>query len=86
MQRFEFTWFVPVPMPGPGSTVVHTVDGVIALMGAIVLGPPLGPVGRVIEAIADAGRTGKIGDGKVWSVDVGELLRIRTGEMGEDAV
>jgi len=68
-----------------GSTVVHTVDGVIALMGAIVLGPPLGPVGLVIEAIADAGRTGKIGDGKIWAMPLSSVLRIRTGEAGTDA-
>jgi nitrogen regulatory protein P-II 1 len=40
----------------------------------------------VAEAIVAAGRTGKIGDGKVWITDVERATRIRTGEMGEDAV
>ena len=41
---------------------------------------------RVADAIVDAARTGKIGDGKVWVVDVGSVVRIRTGEMGNDAL
>ena len=40
----------------------------------------------VIAAIADAARTDKIGDGKIWVTPVGQLVRIRTGEMGVDAV
>jgi nitrogen regulatory protein P-II 1 len=40
----------------------------------------------VIDAIVKAARTGKIGDGKVWVTDVGQVVRIRTGEMGPDAV
>jgi nitrogen regulatory protein P-II 1 len=40
----------------------------------------------VVTAITDAARTGKIGDGKVWTVEVDGLVRIRTGERGSDAV
>jgi len=40
----------------------------------------------VIEAIAAAAKTGRIGDGKIFVTDVGEVVRIRTGETGEDAV
>jgi nitrogen regulatory protein PII len=40
----------------------------------------------VVEAIAGAARTDKIGDGKVWVTDVDELVRIRTGERGVEAV
>jgi nitrogen regulatory protein P-II 1 len=40
----------------------------------------------VIDAIVKAARTGKIGDGKLWVGDVDQVLRIRTGEMGPDAV
>jgi nitrogen regulatory protein P-II 1 len=40
----------------------------------------------VIDAVVKAARTGKIGDGKVWVTDVGQVVRIRTGEMGPDAV
>ena len=41
---------------------------------------------RVAEAIVEAARTGKIGDGKVWILPVDQVIRIRTGEMGHDAV
>ena len=41
---------------------------------------------RVAEKIADAARTGKIGDGKVWILPVEGLIRIRTGEAGSDAL
>ncbi|MEY9871279.1 nitrogen regulatory protein P-II 1 [Streptacidiphilus sp. MAP12-33] len=40
----------------------------------------------VMEAIATAARTGKIGDGKVWAVPVDTVVRVRTGERGPDAV
>jgi nitrogen regulatory protein P-II 1 len=43
-------------------------------------------VTAVVEAITDAARTGKIGDGKVWVTDVDAVVRIRTGEMGADAL
>jgi nitrogen regulatory protein P-II 1 len=41
---------------------------------------------RVIDAIVDAARTDKIGDGKVWVTPVSRLVRIRTLEMGEEAL
>ena len=41
---------------------------------------------RLVEAIAEAARTGKIGDGKVWVVPVESVTRIRTGEAGPDAL
>ncbi|MGC5568577.1 P-II family nitrogen regulator [Streptomyces sp. FR-108] len=40
----------------------------------------------VIEAIVQAARTGKIGDGKVWAVPVETVVRVRTGERGPDAL
>jgi len=39
-----------------------------------------------MDAIVKAARTGKIGDGKIFVTDVTQVLRIRTGETGEDAV
>ena len=42
--------------------------------------------GRVVEAVVAAARTGKIGDGKVWVTPVDTVVRIRTGEMGDDAL
>ena len=41
---------------------------------------------NVIEAIVAAARTGKIGDGKVWSVAVDHVVRVRTYERGTGAV
>ena len=41
---------------------------------------------RVIEAITKAANTGKIGDGKVFVVNLEQAIRIRTGETGTDAV
>ncbi|QMU71467.1 P-II family nitrogen regulator [Streptacidiphilus sp. P02-A3a] len=40
----------------------------------------------VLDAIVAAARTGRIGDGKVWSVPVETVVRVRTGERGPDAV
>ncbi|HEX9342548.1 MAG TPA: P-II family nitrogen regulator [Actinomycetota bacterium] len=40
----------------------------------------------VIDALVKAARTGQIGDGKVWSVPVDEVVRVRTGERGPDAL
>jgi len=43
-------------------------------------------VDKVMDVIASAAKTGKIGDGKIWSYDLGNLMRIRTGELGDEAV
>ncbi len=40
----------------------------------------------VLNAIVEAARTGKIGDGKVWAAPVEEVVRVRTGERGHDAL
>jgi nitrogen regulatory protein P-II 2 len=45
-----------------------------------------GLVDQVIEAITGAARTGKIGDGKIFVFDLGQVIRIRTGETGPDAL
>jgi nitrogen regulatory protein P-II 1 len=41
---------------------------------------------RVVDAIVEASRTGQIGDGKVWVTTVDDLVRVRTGERGTDAL
>ena len=41
---------------------------------------------RVIEAISKAANTGKIGDGKIFVVNLEQAIRIRTGETGTDAI
>ena len=43
-------------------------------------------VERVIEAIESAARTGKIGDGKIFVSPLEQVVRIRTGETGKDAL
>ena len=45
-----------------------------------------GQVDRVVEAIRDAANTDKIGDGKIFVLDVAQSMRIRTGETGSDAL
>ncbi|MDT7548228.1 MAG: nitrogen regulatory protein 1 [Actinomycetota bacterium] len=41
---------------------------------------------RVVEAMVEAAHTGAIGDGKVWTTPVEEVVRVRTGERGADAL
>ncbi|KAA2260726.1 P-II family nitrogen regulator [Solihabitans fulvus] len=43
-------------------------------------------VEKVVEAVVEAARTGKIGDGKVWVTPVDTVVRVRTGERGNDAL
>ena len=45
-----------------------------------------GQVDKIVDLIAGGARTGKIGDGKVWAFDLDRLMRVRTGELGDDAV
>ena len=62
----------------------YVVDFVPKVRLEIVVDDDLAP--RVIDAIVDAARTGQIGDGKVWTTPVDDLVRIRTGERGPDAL
>ncbi len=41
---------------------------------------------RVVEAIAEAARSGKIGDGKIFVMPIAQAMRIRTAEIGDDAL
>ena len=43
-------------------------------------------VERAIEAIVKAAKTGKIGDGKIFVLDVEQAMRVRTGETGDEAL
>jgi nitrogen regulatory protein P-II 1 len=45
-----------------------------------------GDTDKVADAIARSAQTGKIGDGKIWLLPVDQAMRIRTGEMGSEAV
>jgi len=43
-------------------------------------------VDKAVEAIISAAKTGRIGDGKIFILPLGEAIRIRTGEKGEEAI
>jgi nitrogen regulatory protein PII len=47
---------------------------------------PDAQVDRIIETIASTARTGKIGDGKIFVLDLQQAVRVRTDERGEDAL
>ena len=74
----------PVSVPRH-ATLVERLRGVHLEMVDAVLGGD-GLVDGVVEAIAKAARTDKIGDGKVFVLDVESALRIRTGETDEAAL
>jgi nitrogen regulatory protein P-II 1 len=62
----------------------YVVDFVPKMKVEIVLDDSL--VERALEAITRSAATGKIGDGKMFVYDVAEVVRIRTGEHGKDAI
>lgn len=62
----------------------YTINFVPKIKLEIVVEDMLVP--RVIEAIEAAGKTGKIGDGKLFVIDVEQALRIRTGETNDLAL
>ena len=41
---------------------------------------------QVVDTIADTARTGKIGDGKIFALDIDKAMRVRTGEINADAL
>ena len=43
-------------------------------------------VDAVFAVLAEAARTGKIGDGKIWATPVTKIMRVRTSEVGDDAI
>jgi nitrogen regulatory protein P-II 1 len=43
-------------------------------------------VDKIVDLIASSAQTGKVGDGKIWTVQLGSLMRIRTSEKGNDAI
>jgi nitrogen regulatory protein P-II 1 len=62
----------------------YTIDFLPKVKIEIVV--PDGLVDKVVSAICGAAKTGSIGDGKVFVMPIGETVRIRTGERGEDAI
>ncbi|MCU1484068.1 MAG: nitrogen regulatory protein [Actinomycetia bacterium] len=62
----------------------YTIDFVPKVKVEVICDSP--DVDKIIELIATAAKTGKIGDGKIWAYDLDRLLRVRTGETGEAAI
>jgi nitrogen regulatory protein P-II 1 len=62
----------------------YVVDFLPKVKVELVIAEPL--VERAVEAIINAARTGKIGDGKIFVTPVEQVIRIRTGESGEAAI
>jgi nitrogen regulatory protein P-II 1 len=62
----------------------YTVDFLPKVKVEVILSDAM--VEKAIDAIIKAARTGKIGDGKIFVMDVSQVVRIRTGETNEDAV
>jgi nitrogen regulatory protein P-II 1 len=62
----------------------YTVDFLPKVKVEVILAEAM--VDKAIDAIIKAAHTGKIGDGKIFVMDVSQVVRIRTGETGEDAV
>ncbi len=62
----------------------YVVDFLPKIKIEVILGDDL--VSRAVDAIIESAKTGKIGDGKIFVLPVDEVVRIRTGERGPDAV
>lgn len=62
----------------------YTVDFVPKVKIELVLADSM--VDKAVETITQAAHTGRIGDGKIFILDMHEAIRIRTGESGEEAV
>jgi len=62
----------------------YTIDFIPKIKIDLIVSDELVP--QVIETIERAARTGKIGDGKIFLSPVEEVIRIRTGERGKDAI
>jgi nitrogen regulatory protein P-II 1 len=62
----------------------YTVDFVPKVKFEVIVDD--GDAQGIVDAIVASAKTGKIGDGKIWITDVEELIRIRTGELGPDAI
>jgi nitrogen regulatory protein P-II 1 len=68
----------------PSGGAEYVVDFLPKVKVEVVVSDAL--VGRVVEVIERAAKTGRIGDGKIFVIPVEEAIRIRTGERGDEAL
>ena len=62
----------------------YTVDFVPKVRVEVIV--PDEDADKIVDVIANAARTGKIGDGKIWFFPLSGVMRVRTGEKGDDAL
>ncbi|GAA4431343.1 P-II family nitrogen regulator [Actinokineospora soli] len=62
----------------------YSVDFVPKIRVEVLVDDVMGD--KVVDAVVESARTGKIGDGKVWVTPVETVVRVRTGERGTDAI
>ncbi len=62
----------------------YVVDFLPKIKIEIIVGADI--VAKVVDTIVEAAKTGRIGDGKVFVSTIDEVIRIRTGEKGQDAI
>ena len=93
LERLDISGMTVSEVSGYGRQRGHTevyrgadyhVDFVPKMRVEVVV--PDGAVEQVIDAVSQAARSGKIGDGKVWVTPVDTMVRVRTGERGADAL
>ena len=93
LERLDISGMTVSEVSGYGRQRGHTevyrgadyhVDFVPKVRVEVVV--PDGAVEQVIDAVSQAARSGKIGDGKVWVTPVDTMVRVRTGERGADAL
>jgi nitrogen regulatory protein P-II 1 len=93
LERLDISGMTVSEVSGYGRQRGHTevyrgadyhVDFVPKVRVEVVV--PDGSVEQVIDAVSQAARSGKIGDGKVWVTPVDTMVRVRTGERGADAL
>ena len=70
-----------LPLAKSGVEIV-SIDGIVP--SEILV--PDDAAAKVVQVITDSAKTGKIGDGKIFMSNVEEVIRIRTGEKGADAI
>ncbi len=62
----------------------YVVDFIPKIKLEIIIGDDI--VAKVVDTVEQAAKTGRIGDGKIFITPVEEVVRIRTGERGQDAI